>query len=92
MTLNCNRVKRTSPTPHHILSTERTTDDSSNDNEPDTAAPMLRRSERVNKGQRNDTWYMGDGRGSLPVGAGAALIATEMQEPVGNAWISQHPF
>jgi len=60
---------------------ERTADDSSNDNEPDTAAPMLRRSERVNKGQRNDTWYMGDGRGSLPVGAGAALIATEMQEP-----------
>jgi hypothetical protein len=43
---------------------------------------MLRRSERVNKGQRNDTWYMGDGRGSLPVGgAGTALIATEMQEP-----------
>jgi hypothetical protein len=60
---------------------ERTADDSSNDNEPDTAAPMLRRSERVNKGQRNDTWYMGDGRGSLPVGAGTALIATEMQEP-----------
>ena len=60
---------------------ERTADDSSNENEPDTAAPMLRRSERVNKGQRNDTWYMGDGRGSLPVGAGAALIATEMQEP-----------
>jgi hypothetical protein len=49
---------------------ERTADDSSNDNEPDTAAPMLRRSERVNKGQRNDTWYMDDGRGSLPVGAG----------------------
>ena len=60
---------------------ERTADDSSNDNEPDTAAPMLRRSERVNKGQRNDTWYMDDGRGSLPVGAGTALIATEMQEP-----------
>jgi hypothetical protein len=52
-------------------------------NEPEVTAPPLRRSERANKGQKNDNWFIGDGRGSQPVGATetALIAASEIKEP-----------
>jgi hypothetical protein len=68
-------------TQHTPVDTEEPAASPDDDNVPEAPAPALRRSGRANKGQRNDTWYMSDGRSSQAVGAGTALIATEIQEP-----------